>query len=64
MVVGTTSKRPTELAFFFADRVFVDANVAVRLIAVFIELPILVAIGTEPVAAIDVVSTSIAQPQS
>ena len=43
---------PEELAFFWHDRVLVDAGVAVVHQAVFVELPVLIAVGAVPLARV------------
>src|SRR5262249_28369560 len=52
MIVGTPAQRPVKAAIGDADRGIVDAREAAAHETVFVELPILVAIGAEPVAAI------------
>ena len=48
MVVGTASYRPMKLAIGFFDLEIVNARIASHHIAVFVELPVLVAIGAKP----------------
>ncbi|CAG7645456.1 hypothetical protein SBRY_40161 [Actinacidiphila bryophytorum] len=52
MVVGAASEGPVELALRLLDGEFVDGGVAVVHQAVGVELPVLVAVSTEPVARI------------
>ncbi len=52
MIVGPPSKRPMEFAFCLCDRVLVDAGDAALHQPVGVELPVLVAIGAEPAAAV------------
>ena len=52
MIVGAPSQRPMEFAIGFADREIVDACHALLHQPVFVELPVLVPVGTKPVARI------------
>ena len=52
MVVRPSAERPAEFAIGLLNRVFVDAGMPMRHQAVFGELPVLVAIGAEPGAAV------------
>src|SRR5712664_1685190 len=52
MIIGTTAQWPTILALGFLDRKIVDACVPCAHQTVLVELPVLVAIGPEPVPGI------------
>src|SRR6476660_8342312 len=52
MIGGTGPRRPEELALFHRNRHIVDARLAPAHQTVAVELPLLIAIGAEPVAAI------------
>ena len=52
MVIRAPAQRPVELALAFGDRHVVDGGMAHGHQAVLVELPILVAIGAEPVAGV------------
>jgi hypothetical protein len=52
VIVGTATKRPVVAALALRDREIVDAGNAQPRQAVFVELPILVAIAAEPVPAV------------
>src|SRR5262245_60636747 len=52
MVVGAPAERPVIFAFAFLERQIVDAGDAQAHQAVLVELPVLVAIAAEPVAAV------------
>ena len=58
MVVGPTALWPAKQPLRFVDRVFVDAGNAFLHQAVGVELPVFIAIGTEPVAAVIVIFVS------
>ena len=52
MIVGATSQRPEELAFCRLDREIVDAGEATLHEALFVELPVFVAVGAKPLPGI------------
>src|SRR5215468_12528075 len=52
MIVGTAAERPVILAFALLNRQVVDAGDAQPHQAVLVELPVLVAVAAEPVAAV------------
>src|SRR5271170_5238287 len=52
MVVGAAAQRPLKFAVLHADRQIVDRRMARRRQAILVELPVLVAIRTKPVARI------------
>jgi hypothetical protein len=52
MIVWTTAERPVELALVFLDGVIVDGSDAPCHEPRAVELPVLVAVGPEPVAAV------------
>src|SRR5271169_1761211 len=52
MVVWPAPQRPVEFALLLSDRMFVNAGEAPGHQTISIELPVLVAIGPEPVAAV------------
>jgi hypothetical protein len=52
VIVGPAAERPAELAVGLGNRVFVDAGDAPLHQPIRVELPVLVAIGAEPVAAV------------
>ena len=52
MVIRPSAKRPVELAFAFLDRQIVDAGVAQFHQALRVELPVLVAVTSKPLAGI------------
>jgi hypothetical protein len=52
VIVGTATKRPVVAALALRDREIVDAGNAQAHQAVFVELPILVAVATKPVPAV------------
>ena len=52
MFVGTTPERPMVFALGFANRQIIDAGEAPPHVTVFVEFPILIAVGAEPVAAV------------
>ena len=60
VVIGAATQRPSKLAFNLVDRMFIDAGKAARHETVFVELPVLIAIGTEPLAAIVMIFIGIA----
>lgn len=60
VVVWTAAQRPAELAVLLADRMLVDAGVAMRHQPVLGELPALVAVGPELLTALVVVLLGVA----
>jgi hypothetical protein len=52
VVVGATTERPVKATVFHADWQVVNAGVSLAHEATIIELPVLVAEGSEPIAAI------------
>src|SRR5262245_61925378 len=52
MIVGPAPERPAELAFGLRDHDVVDAGMPAAHEAEFVELPVLVAVGAEPVAGV------------
>ena len=60
VIVRPAAERPAELALGLRDRVFVDAGMARAHQPVLGEFPVLVAIGTKPLAAVVVVFVGIA----
>src|SRR5262249_29314384 len=52
MSVGTAAEWPMIFAIVFADGQIVDAGDATAHVAVFVEFPVLVSVGTEPVARV------------
>src|ERR1700710_54498 len=55
MIVRSSTERPEELAIFPRNRMFVDARVSMPHQTVVVEFPVLIAIGTDPGAAVVVV---------
>ncbi len=55
MVIGTAAERPAKLAVSLSDQMLVDAGEAHFHRPFGIELPVLVAIGAEPLSAVIVV---------
>lgn len=60
MAIRPPPQRPVELALGLADGLFVDAGMTVAHQAVFGELPVLVAVGAEPLAAVVAVLVGVA----
>src|SRR5258708_33642790 len=52
MIVGAAAQRPTIFAVFLADRQIIDRRMAGGCQAVLVELPVLIAVRTKPVARI------------
>ena len=52
MIVGPPPVRPVKLAVRLQDRQIVDAGMAAAHQSVFVELPVFVAVGAEPVAVV------------
>src|SRR5580704_8188258 len=52
MIVGTAAQRPVEFALRFFDGEIVDTSVAVMHDTVFVELPVFISVGAEPVARV------------
>src|SRR5437870_13137717 len=52
MVIRSPPQRPVELALGLLDRQIVDAGVAAPHQAVFVEFPVLVAVGPVPIAGV------------
>ncbi len=52
MFIGPAAKRPVELSISFGDRQVVDACDAAFHQTLFVKLPVLIPVGTEPVAAV------------
>src|SRR4051812_10482541 len=52
MILRACALRPAELAIRFLDRHIVDAGLPAAHQSVLVELPLLIAMGTEPVAGI------------
>src|SRR5213592_3248386 len=60
VIVGPASQWPAVLPISFRDRQIVDAREAPRHVACSVELPVLVAVGAEPVA--DIVVPFVREP--
>src|SRR5262245_7935782 len=52
MIIGSSSERPVVLSFGLTDWQVVDARDATAHEPVFIELPVLVSVGPEPIAGV------------
>src|SRR5271167_3967764 len=52
MIVGAAAQRPMIFAVFLADGQIIDRRMARRGQAVLVELPVLIAVGTKPIARI------------
>jgi hypothetical protein len=52
VIVGTTAQGPMEAAISLADRRIIDAGETPTHQAVLIELPVLIPVGAEPIAAV------------
>ena len=59
MIVRTTPQRPAEFPVCFFNRLFIYAGEPKFHVAIFVELPVLIAVGPEPVAAVIVVFVGI-----
>src|SRR5689334_21243967 len=59
MVIRTTAERPMVQAIAFSNRHFIDASVAVSHQAILCKFPVLVTIGTEPLATVIVIFVGI-----